>query len=542
MTTIDRRLPAGLLFAFVVGVSAAVAPAAADPDEDRPFRMGVYVYAYQMDKVAADEGRPLGQCVDRHFGLLAAHGVNAVYLGGAGPKTFDDYLAAADRHGIKLIPQLDFVYFRTGWKDSEMAAQARRAGEFIRKYRHHPAVLAWSVKEEVDHSEINELARYYAMIREYAPDAPLNLIHSNLGAARDAPVPDPAVIGTDRYGFWWEFSGGGYLASPQFALDWTRTEAAHYWTEAARRGADYMLVVTQGGLLSLRTPNTLIKCPDNATYPKTPTEREKLRSRALAYAETNRMGWRKVTTSEGDFYAAWKYYRLPENCLKALAWTSVLEGAKLFFVWSYSPPTQATLDAGDIDRLAVAQADKSNFVWWTMAGRPGLTNRHLAEFADAAREIRRYERIITRMVKRPDLAVETKEKFTFARAFQTPTQSGLFFVVHNANVGTWPEGSRYFFTEKDNISISDQGDLVGYQPAREPIDVHLTFAEGVLAAAGKTDGLFDLAAGREIKPQEGTYAVPVPPGSGTILFLGRRELADQWHSLVLPPTFPAAPQ
>ena len=122
---------------------------------------------------------------------------------------------------MKLIPQLDFVYFSAKWTDEQMAKTARRAGTFISKYVDHPQVLAWSVKEEIPRRRINRLTRYYLRILEYAPEAKFNIVHNNLGAAKDQPVPDPAIMGTDRYAFWWDTSGGGYLASPNFALNFT---------------------------------------------------------------------------------------------------------------------------------------------------------------------------------------------------------------------------------------------------------------------------------------------------------------------------------
>ncbi|HRU06447.1 MAG TPA: hypothetical protein P5137_11820, partial [Candidatus Brocadiia bacterium] len=484
---------------------------------EKLFRVGVYIYASPMEKAAADENTPIADFVDKHFKILSDHGVNGVYLGGAGPASLDAYLAAAAKHGIALIPQLDFAYFRGAWTEDQMDQNARKAGEFIAKHQNHPMILAWSVKEEVAHNEINMLARYYAKIQEFAPGARFNLIHSGLGAAQDQPVPDPVIIGTDRYGFWWEFSGGGYLASPAAALDWTRTEASRYYLEAARRGADYMFVVTQGGFVSVQWANALCKNPEETKYPKTPEERRRLQERALAYAKDNRMGWRKVTTDKGDFYAVWKYYRLPENCIKACAWASVLEGARLFYIWSYTPLSKDRLAEGGIAEMAAGSTTRKSQTWWTMAGRPGMPNRHLEELAETSKEIRAYEKIITRMAKIPGLTVKADSKQTFGQAFHVPTRPGIVIVLHNANVGTWPEGSRYFFKETDDIRIDDKGDMVGYTPYRDPAPVKFTIPEAMTQAAGKVEGVFDLATGEEIKPADGAYVAPVKPGSGRLV-------------------------
>jgi len=295
-----------------------------------------------------------------------------------------------------------------------------------------------------------------------------------------------------------------------------------------------MFVVTQGGMTSIRSANTLCKTPQEMSYPRTPEERQQLHKRVLAYAKDNRMGWRKATTGQGDFYAVWKYYRLPENCLKACAWSSVLEGAKLFFVWSYSPLTKALLAMGNIEKQATLGATKSNVVWWTLAGRPGMPNRHLAELAELSGEIRAYEKIITRMAKIRSLTVKTEPKNTFGQAFRIPTRPGVVLVLHNANVGTWPENSRHFFRKTDKIFVNDEGDLVGYVPHREPLPIAFSCPEELVQAAGKADGVFDLATGREIVGADGEYSVSVRPGSGVLVFLGTHEEASQLHKLVAP--------
>ncbi len=100
-----------------------------------------------------------------------------------------------------------------------------------------------------------------------------------------------------------------------------------------------MLVVTQGGLLMPQWANQIIADPQAAGVPGDGEERRKTRERIIHFAEQGRMGWRRTKLPDGTLrYNLWKYYRRPPNCMKALAWTSVLEGAKLFFCWSYDPP------------------------------------------------------------------------------------------------------------------------------------------------------------------------------------------------------------
>lgn len=496
--------------------------------EEKPFYMGVYIYEYKIAQVAKEQGKDYSTFLSQHLDILRKHGVNAIYLGGTTQKRFEENLRLAQEYDIKLIPQLDFAYFRGHWTDADLTHYAKVAGEFIRKYNERPGILAWSVREEVAHKDVERLAQYYTGILKYAPKAKFNLVHNNLDAAKKQPLPNPAIVGTDRYAFWWEFSGGGYLASPSFALKWTREQAGKYYTETANRGAEFMLVVTQGGMLIPETANIYTKNPEKIQYPKTEAQKRKLRQKILKFAREGRMGWKRITTPKSDFYNAWKYYRVPKNCMKALAWISVLEGAKLFFCWSYTPPTEKILDT-DITKSAMQQPAPKAVTWLTLAGRPGMTNPQLEEFSEAAKEIRPYERIITKMTKLPKSPIKTKEKYTYNNAFSFPGLEGKVVVVQNSNVGTWPHNSRYFFKDSDEIYIDDKGNLVGYVPYKNPLDVHISFRDADVA---KRTRIFDIETGKELLKNNGEYKVAVLPGSGKLIFIGSSEEADKLHKMM----------
>lgn len=506
---------------------------AADPAEADPFFVGAYLYEYRLAAAAEDAGTEYFQFLDHHLGVLHEHGVNAIYLGGTSRERFDETLRLAARHDMRLIPQLDFAYFQPDWSDEQIASYAKTAGEFIDRYRDEPRVIAWSVREEVPAGRaVERLATYYARIREHAPAARFNMIHNSIDAARTQPAPHAAVFGTDRYAFWFEVSGGGYLASPSFALDWTRREAARYYDEAARRDAAFMLVVTQGGLLMPAWANQIVRDPHGAGIPGDERERQQVRDRVVRFAEQGRMGWRKFDGPGGNGsgnggaarYNFWKYYRLPPNCVRALAWTSVLEGAKLFFVWSYAPPTKAEL-ALDVASTARAAAPEHEVHWFTLAGRPGMANPQLRELAAVAREIRAYGRLIPRMAKLADSPIACDQAGVHHRGFSLPDVSGRVVVIHNANVGRWPHGSRHFFAPDDDIRIDDAGNLVGYEPFTEPLEVRVTVkGEG---------GVFDVLTGAELPGDAGGgYRVRVAPGSGTLLFVGSRTEAETLRTLV----------
>jgi len=491
-------------------------------EDSKPFHIGVYIYDYQLKTTAQNLGEDYFEFLDKHLAILKSNGVNVVHLAVSKPDEFGEHLRLVKKYDIKLLPQLDFVYFYPPESDTAQEARAKRAAAFINKHLNDPSVLAWSIKEEVAHKDINRLAEYYLQILEHAPEAEFFTLHNGLGAAKDQPVPDPIISGTDRYAFWWEFSGGGYLASPAFALDWTRKQAAVYYEESAKRGADFMLVVTQGGMLMPKWANTLAKNPQDVIYPTTLDEQLAMQEKILKFADEGSMGWRKFTTAEGDFYNVWKYYRAPENSMKALAWISVLEGAKLFLTWHYEP-------YGNTDRQpdfeAAAKSGKHEIQYFTLAGRPGMDNPQLRELGEAAREIRSYEQIITQMAKIPECPVKTEDKNVHSNAFTFPGLAGKVIVIQNSNIGTWPANSRYRFNEDDPIQIDDTGNLVGYTPFTEAIDVHFSLKD-----KESDQCVYNLNTGTEI-PADGGYKVSVMPGSGVLLYIGSAQDAEKLSRL-----------
>ncbi len=487
-----------------------------------PFYMGVYVYSSSMAKTAEEQQMDYYAFLEKHLRILEKHGVNFLHLtvNSHREDEFDRTLELLRRYDMKVIPQLNFVYFNGNWSEDQMITYAKKAGDFIQKYINHPQVLAWSVKEEVGQSGINKLSQYYMMIRQHAPEADFAIVHNNLGAPKDQPVPDPLIMGTDRYAFWWEFSGGGYLASPGSALNWTRKQAELYYQEAAKRGADFWLVIASTGYVM---PGN--EWVDVDRMPYTTQENRELSERSLQFAEDGRMGWNKVDTPSGPSYSVWKWYRMPENCLRASAWTAVLEGARLFGCWLYRPPDKKTV-AMDIKKATLNQEE--DHILWTLAGRPGEPNPQLKEFALVAQEIRQYEDIITQMHKLPTSPVvcETKKHF-FNRAFSFPGMHGRIIVLHNANVGTWPHNSRYFFKESDQIVIDEDGNLVDYQALTEPMEFVFQITE-----MRADDRVYDLATGSEVIAKEGDYSIPVAPGGGRLLFIGSEKESRKLQGLV----------
>ncbi|MBQ9336918.1 MAG: hypothetical protein IJS14_06450 [Lentisphaeria bacterium] len=498
-----------LALALLTGLAGLVSAA------DQELRMGVYIYDYSFKKTAQAYGEELKPFVEKHFQILQKHHVNTLHLTVYRPeKNNPDFaevwLPMLKKYGIKAYLQLDFAYYtepstkKKGWSPKFEDHQAKLAAEFIRKYQNEPAILAFSIREEVPQPYAAGMARYYQKIRNGAPDFKIVTVHNNLGAAKSHPEPYPAVLGADRYCFWWEFSGEGYLASPAFALNWLRNQSAQYQEQAAKRGADFLLVLTSNAYAMGRVNS------ENAWKKGKMSERIKL------YTADKRFGWNLDTVNGKEINWVWKWYRPPVNCTRAMIWTGILEGARGILFWSYQPtfPNGPKSPAEMLERSMTKRAKtKAEGSWSSMAGRPGESNQPLEEFAAAAEELKPYSKLVCMMDKLPKSPVKTDaKKRIYNRAFEVKDCPGKIVVIHNANVGTWGANSKVFFSDKDDIRVDGNGDLVGYTPftGRKPVE---------FTCDGK-DEVFDFATGKKLELNTGKGTVELLPGGGTVLFLG----------------------
>ena len=508
------------LFAVLCLVTVAVSA------RETELRMGVYIYDYAFRRIAEGYGEDLKSFAEKHFQFLQKNHVNAIHLTVANPngKDFREiWLPLMKKYGIKAYLQLDFAYFRGGqpsWTEKEENRKAELAVNFIREFQNEPMIMAFSVREEVAQAQVNALARYYAKLQSEVPGFKIVTLHNNLGAAKDHPVPDPTVMGTDRYCFWWEFSGEGYLATPSFALNWLRVEADRYYQEAAKRGADYLWVVTANAFITARTLES---------WQEWAKKKPKLAAKAEQFSKEKRFGWNEAVINGEPLLWYWKYYRPPVNCTRAMIWTGILEGARCVLFWSYTPVAKELESKSAEESLGILMAKNKasakprpiiHYSWSTMAGRAGEANQPMAEFAATAEELRPYSKLICMMTKVPDspVATDTKKKF-YNRAFSISGYKGRVVVLYNANVGAWGANSRAFFSDKDDIRVDVNGDMIGYKPFTAKAEAEFTVKGG-----GK---VFDFASGQEMKLSGGKGKTGLLPGGGTMLFIGTQQEFDR---------------
>jgi hypothetical protein len=517
-----------IIFLFLILLSPLSLKADLSDSNEKNFYFGVYIYEYHFEKLAQETNRKYRDVLEDHIKVLTDHQINAVYLGGVSQKRFDDNVYLAQKYNIKLIPQLDFAYFQPDWTDIQRAQNAAAAGAFINKYNDPNLILAWSVKEEASPGDMLALLDYCTRITKYAPDAKFNIVHNTLASAKKRQPDNLSIMGTDRYGFWWEFSGGGYLAPPDFALNWTREQSGQFYDQAARNEVDFMMVITQGGLLMPRYANIYAGQPDEIPYPNELREKINIHNKILSYAKQNRMGWREIRTWQKNIYSVWKYYRLPQNCMKSLAWISVLEGAKMFFCWHYRPYSEEELNRSFTDTI-VEKKMEQYVDYWNLASKPDKPNPQLEELEQVAKEIKAYEEIICRMQKMPTSIASTDKTYMHHNSFSFPGLSGRLVVFQNSNVGTWPGKGARLFKEDEDIRIDDEGCFLSYTPYQEPEAVIFT-----LKGTYRQMEVYNLSDKTVLdkNPNDNSYTLQIKPGGGVLVFVGKEQEAVGLYNLI----------
>lgn len=479
--------------------------------------VGVYIYDYLIRRCADSWGRDQKEFIAEHFAILEKNGVNVIHLAIESLDTFEKiYLPLMEKHKINALIQINYAYFRNSgnWKDPKyMDSMAKKAAIIIKKYKDHPNVVGFSIREEAGTWQMKQISDYYKNIFKHAGHAITFITHNNIGAAKAHLEPYPEIFGTDRYNFYFNEGKNAYLASPSFAINWLRNQAIDYSREAAKRNADFMMVLTSGG--SLMWYDDMERgFPDPA-----------VRAMMQKLADEENMGWFKLKTGQP---AHWKWYKMPENCLKACMWVSVLEGAKYITFYSYRPMEKGR---GDIDTIGalVKRASHRRYSYsdlYTLAGHPGKPNPQLAEFAETAKELKAYGKLIMKMKKVVDdkspVIRVTDFPSHYAQRFTVDGIKGNITVICNVKVGNWPNSTRYFFKKTDKIKIGKDGEMVGYVP-RKGEDIMTVFPK-----LAKGEAFFRLDNMQNVKG----FKVGIKPGSGIMLFTGTKEEFNKLQKLI----------
>ena len=141
---------------------------------------------------------------------VKAHHMNCIYGSNWWPEALEKFLPLAEKAGVRV------VYQGTSWGALYYFAsqdEARRKAGYERdlvpsfqrlvpKVKESPALLMWSLTEEIPAGTAPYLSDYYRMVRQMDPNHPPTVLHNNVPAAKeDLATNKPLVVTTDVYPF-----------------------------------------------------------------------------------------------------------------------------------------------------------------------------------------------------------------------------------------------------------------------------------------------------------------------------------------------------
>jgi len=485
--------------------------------------IGFYIYLYDWKQFKDPSQHDLDDALEE----IVKRGFNYLYIGGlvADDALWQKILDFCVKHKVLVVPQLDFAYLSV--PSQNVTNLVAKAVPFIRKYKSHPAVLAFSVREEPSVQLVPTLKRYYESLLAEVPDAPLYLLHSTIPPLKSSKPPYPDIIGTDRYPFWWEFGSGGHRATPQYALNWYRSQLDAYYQLAVERKAEFQAVFTASTLEFLMSPEQI----RNSFYPPTISdkEREQYYHNVEQLAKSKNDGWDEGPNGK---LRVWKYYRPPQNCVRTMAWLAILEGARSQAIWAWAPPRQ------EMQNFAYRRNGKEMKEYiCSITGWDGKGTPQLEEYTRFAREIRRYGKIIRVMAKEYTLAdksptgqtvappINTNDRNLYWRSFRLEGYKGRMILVVNTQVGMWCEGRNpNMLSPRDTYRIDDFGNLADYKAFDQPRAVRFQPLEKDMDFLDADNGTL-LPAG-----DDGSLTLSVMPGGGRFLFMCPKG-SNEWQRL-----------
>ncbi len=204
------------LVLIAAGVVASVA-ASAQAGEHVEVRTG------DGDAVFVVDGQPMrikGAGGSGDLELLAKSGANAIRTWGVGDET-QDLLDAAHANGLQVVLGVWLQHERHGFDyndDAKVAAQFAHVREAVETYKDHPALLAWSLGNEMEGFGNGDDAAIWSHVESVAaltkrldPDHPTMTVMAEVGGSRVQNVhrlcPSIDVVGINSY--------AGSLSLPQ---------------------------------------------------------------------------------------------------------------------------------------------------------------------------------------------------------------------------------------------------------------------------------------------------------------------------------------
>ncbi|MDD5599842.1 MAG: hypothetical protein PHV82_18005, partial [Victivallaceae bacterium] len=213
MSRIMKEINFGTLIAtIVIFIMGYVAVNAEDRGKEMRdiFPYGVHIgFSFKLDGC----GRPykndaeLKEAVERVCKDLKNHHMSAAMVANCRVKDIDLWLAAAEKHGIKLFFQGGGfpMFIRAGKQLDENKETVKTFWKnMAEKYKNNKTLLAWSLTEErpPDEKLAVFLAEIVKMMAGIDPDHPAFVIDNKAPAGElYARILKPRIVCTDRYPF-----------------------------------------------------------------------------------------------------------------------------------------------------------------------------------------------------------------------------------------------------------------------------------------------------------------------------------------------------
>lgn len=507
---------------------------AGEPALEKPYYIGAYLYTDRFAMAAAEQNRPMFDLFDEHFKKLSDVEINCIHITIVDPDQFGQYVKLAEKYHIKLLPELDFVYFRLHWSDQQMRENADRAIAFLKTWHDNPNILGWEVKEEPYDADIERLDRYFRMIIQGVPQVKFIMVASGGGwlSANAADLPF-SLVGGDYYYFSWEqdLADKAYMRPPDVALRESRETTELYRRASNKFGVPRIHVF---GAAACTIPDRAQGFADGSGLPEswTAEQKEQYMQKVRQLAREQRQGWsvyENVPGRDGPQYNLWTLYMPPTNCIRALVWGSIMEGANVTMCFSYDPYSRKYNP--DSPRDAVEHYRTERF-YVDLAGRPDRPNEHFAEYAQTVKSVRSYEHILSRLTIQPDSPLDGTLGDNFhARAFAINGFDGRVLIVHNANVGKilCADCRSKSLESCQHVVIDDHGELSDFIPQQTP-----NMSALKLRPEMKNVGLWDISTGKMLPRKGSTWMISINPGDGRLVYVGDAGSAKEIHRIYRP--------
>lgn len=185
---------------------------------ERFFPFGVYVEGNAPIASMQESGASVEEQIEATCADLQAHHFNALWVHNLSPKYLDAWLAAASKHGQRIITQggdmpmylLDKGRWENSWKPAIESRVKPFYRELAKKYRGDPTLLAYCLVEEIPPSSpfFPAIVEITQEVQKLDPDHPVIVLHNPIKSAqRAASEINSRILAFDIYPFFAGSSG-----------------------------------------------------------------------------------------------------------------------------------------------------------------------------------------------------------------------------------------------------------------------------------------------------------------------------------------------